>query len=65
MQAKEEAGTSGEDDKEEGNLYDKSIEHIQHDQEDSNEEDESEDMKKQRQRLGMMMIPPKKCGITS
>eukprot|EP00957_Ditylum_brightwellii_P121567 9271177-Ditylum_brightwellii.AAC.1 len=42
VQAEEDAETSDEDNKEEGNLYDKSIEHIQHDYEDSDEEDESE-----------------------
>eukprot|EP00957_Ditylum_brightwellii_P137241 10463682-Ditylum_brightwellii.AAC.1 len=42
VQAEKEAGTSDEDDKE-VNLYDDSIEQIQHDQEDSNEKNKSED----------------------
>eukprot|EP00957_Ditylum_brightwellii_P032754 2482981-Ditylum_brightwellii.AAC.1 len=40
VQAEEEAGTSDEDDKKEGTLYDKSIKCIQHDQEDFDEDDE-------------------------
>eukprot|EP00957_Ditylum_brightwellii_P075982 5775284-Ditylum_brightwellii.AAC.1 len=43
MQAEEVTGSSDEDDKEEGILYDKSIKCIQHDKDDSDEEDESEE----------------------
>eukprot|EP00957_Ditylum_brightwellii_P152245 11591138-Ditylum_brightwellii.AAC.1 len=66
-ETEKEAEKSDEDDKEEGTLYDESMECIVHDKDDSDEEDESEDddNKDTDTESDDNDENPQKCGISS
>eukprot|EP00957_Ditylum_brightwellii_P102830 7836368-Ditylum_brightwellii.AAC.1 len=67
METEEDAGTSDEDDKEEGTLYDESMERIMHDEDKSDEEDESEDDDNEdtETEIDNDDEPPQNCGVSS